>query len=129
MSDDDIPIEDLQRNAAKSLENDESIYPEHLQGDRPKMWGFDYYNLIYTAAAVLCGVMGYLFFIVEDDEVKRMVMMQGALSICLLMASMYFRRNLHKQQRERVLEKWKNEQQKLLLQAAERPRRRQHVRY
>ena len=71
------------------------IYPEHLQDESPKMWGFDYYNIIYMASGVLVTVMSYLYFVVEDDELKNMVMMQGALSIVLLMASMYFRKNLH----------------------------------
>ena len=59
------------------------------------MWGFDYYTIIKSAAGVLAFVMVYLYFVVEDEELRNMVMMQGALSICLLVASMYFRRNLH----------------------------------
>ena len=77
------------------------------------MWGFDYYNLIYGASAILICVMSYLYWVVEDDELKHMVMMQGALSICLLMSSMYFRRNLHFRQRDRYKEKWQLEQDRL----------------
>ena len=51
------------------------IYPEHLQDESPKMWGFDYYNIIYMASGVLVTVMTYLYFVVEDDELKNMVMM------------------------------------------------------
>ena len=76
------------------------------------MWGYDYYNMIYTAAGVLTIVMGYLYFVVEDDELKGLVMMQGALSIVLLFASMWFRRNLHVKQRQRVLEKFENEKER-----------------
>ena len=57
--------------------------------------GYDYYNLIYGATGLLCCVMLYLYFVVEDEELKNMVMMQGALSIFLLVGSMYFRKNLH----------------------------------
>ena len=78
-----------------SEEMEESIYPLHLQGDNPLMWGFDYYTIIKCCSGVLAIVMTYLYFEVEDEELRNMVMMQGVLSICLLLASMYFRRNLH----------------------------------
>ena len=47
---------------------------EDLKGDNPKMCGFDYYNVIYCATGFLVVIMAYLYFVLEDKEVKRMVM-------------------------------------------------------
>ena len=64
---------------------------EDLKGDNPKIFGIDYYAVIYAATGFLAFVMAYLFIVLEDKEVKKMVMIQGFFSIGLLLASMYFR--------------------------------------
>ena len=42
---------------------------EDLKGDSPKIWGFDYYNVIYSAAAVLSLIMLGLYTVIDDPEV------------------------------------------------------------
>ena len=85
---------------------------EELKGDSPKIFGFDYYNVIYCAAGALAVIMAYLWMVIDDPEVGRMVMVQGFFSICLLMASMYFRKKLEERKAERALEKKKQEEEK-----------------
>ena len=37
-----------------------------LQGDRPKLLGFDYYNVIYCTAFLLSCSMVFVYFAIED---------------------------------------------------------------
>ena len=69
---------------------------EELQGDNPKIMGFDYYGVIYCATALLALAMGMVYFTAEDDAVKNMVLVHGALSIGLMLAVMWYRSKLHK---------------------------------
>ena len=93
-------------------EDQEPNFIEQLKGDNPKIWGFDYYNVIYTAAGTLSLVMLYLYLVVEEPELKRMVMIQGCLSIGLLFASLYFRRRLQQTQEQRAKDKLIEERKK-----------------
>ena len=47
---------------------------EGLQGDRPKLFGLDYYNVIYTTAFALCCSMVFVYFQVDDPKLKKMVL-------------------------------------------------------
>ena len=67
---------------------------EDLKGDNPKIYGIDYYNVIYGSAALLALIMFYLYIVIPDPEIKQMVLVQGSLAIGLLCASMYFRSRL-----------------------------------
>ena len=63
---------------------------ENLKGDRPKIMGYDYYNIIYGSCVLLAMSMVVVFYIVDDPKVKKMVLTQGALSICLVFALMFY---------------------------------------
>ena len=39
---------------------------EDLKGDRPKIMGFDYYNVIYVTGILLSLSMLFVFFIIDD---------------------------------------------------------------
>ena len=103
MSDDD--------NHASSSQDESDEAPkmpgilEELKGDNPKICGIDYYNVIYGSAAALALVMFYLYIVVDDPELKQMVLIQGSLAIGLLCASMYFRSRLQARQVGIQLEK------------------------
>ena len=47
---------------------------EELQGDNPKLMGFDYYNVITAATALLALCMSFVYITAEDDAVKHMVL-------------------------------------------------------
>ena len=83
---------------------------EELKGDDPKMCGYSYYHVIYVAAATLAVIMTYMYFIVEDIQVKNMVITQGLFSIGLLLSSMYFRKRLQESKQERALQKIRQEE-------------------
>jgi hypothetical protein len=82
---------------------------EELKGDNPKIFGIDYYHVIYAATGCLALGMAFLYTVLEDKEVQRMVLIQGFFSIGLLLASMYFRQRLHARKVERAEEKQKLE--------------------
>ena len=82
---------------------------QELQGDNPTIMGIDYYSVIYGAASLLALCMFSLYMMTEDDAVKRMVLVHGTLSIGLMMAVMWYRSRLHKQQVERKTKKMKEE--------------------
>ena len=67
---------------------------EQLKGDNPKIFGIDYYSVIYASAGFLAVVMFYLYLITEDKEIQRMVLIQGALALGLLFTSMYYRQRI-----------------------------------
>ena len=54
------------------LDFDEVI--KGLEGDRPKLFGLDYYNIIYTTAVALCCSMVFVYFQVDDPKLKKMVL-------------------------------------------------------
>lgn len=39
---------------------------EDLKGDRPKIMGFDYYNVIYVTGILLSLSMLFVFFTIDD---------------------------------------------------------------
>ena len=68
-------MEDLQGGDSEESEVDEGPgFLEELKGDRPKIWGYDYYNVIYTASATLGLIMFYLYIVIDDEELKKMVL-------------------------------------------------------
>merc|ERR1719464_2490390 len=81
---------------------------EDLKGDRPKLFGLDYYNMIYVTAFFLSVSMIFVYFSVEDPKLQKMVLMQGFLSIGLMASLMYYQKRLEK----RKLEDAKRKQQK-----------------
>lgn len=74
-------IEDLCNRAEE--DEDEDDYQggrlpsmlEELKGDDPKIFGFDYYSVIYSTAGFLAVVMAYLYIILEDIELRKMLML------------------------------------------------------
>jgi len=46
---------------------------EQLKGDNPTIFGYDYYKFIYGAAGSLSVIMCFLYFNIENDELKKMV--------------------------------------------------------
>ena len=64
---------------------------EELRGDNPTIWGVDYYKIIYGSAGLLAVTMAYLYVVLEDPELKKMVLVQGGLSVGLLCAALFFR--------------------------------------
>ena len=63
---------------------------EDLKGDRPKLLGFDYYNVIYATAFLLSCSMIFVYFAVDDPKLKKMVLLQGCLSLGLMFSLMYY---------------------------------------
>ena len=63
---------------------------ENFKADRPKIFGFDYFHVIYTACFLLCISMGVVYQIVDDHKIRRMVLTQGILSIGLVGALMFY---------------------------------------
>ena len=63
---------------------------EGLQGDRPKLFGLDYYNVIYCTAFALCCSMVFVYFAIDDPKLKKMVLAQGCLSLGLMLSLMYY---------------------------------------
>ena len=47
---------------------------QDLQGENPKIFGYDYYNVIYSAAGLLALAMLMLYFTMDNPELKQMVM-------------------------------------------------------
>ena len=41
---------------------------EDLKGDNPKIFGYDYYNVIYTTASLLACMMLVVYFTVDDEQ-------------------------------------------------------------
>ena len=67
---------------------------EDLKGDRPKILGFDYYNVIYVTGVLLSLSMLFVFFTIDDPQLKKMVLLQGALSLGLMFSLMYYQKRL-----------------------------------
>ena len=65
-----------------------------LKGDRPKILGFDYYNVIYVTGVLLSLSMLFVFFTIDDPQLKKMVLLQGALSLGLMFSLMYYQKRL-----------------------------------
>ena len=82
---------------------------EELKGDNPKIFGYDYYNVIYGSAATLSVMMLSLYFTIEDPAVKQMVMIQGLLSVGLLLCCLYFRKRMQQEAFKTAIEKKKQE--------------------
>ena len=64
---------------------------DDLKGPLPKIMGYDYYSVIYMTAAALGTVMLFLYNVFEEPELKKMVAIQGTLSVGMLFSAMYFR--------------------------------------
>ena len=75
---------------------------EDLKGDNPKIFGYDYYNVIYATAWMLTGMMIVVYFTVDDEQLQKLVLGQGALSIGLILSIVYYRKRLEKQKIERL---------------------------
>ena len=67
---------------------------DELKGDDPKIWGYDYYNVIYATAVMLSLVMLFLYTVFDDPELKKMVAIQGCLAVGMLFSALYFRTRL-----------------------------------
>ena len=106
-------------NRAEETESDKEQKPdqplplpkilEELKGENPKIFGYDYYNVIYSSAGCLTVVMAYMYIIIDNPELKRMVMIQGLLSVGLLLCCLYFRKRMQEEQVKRAIEKKKLE--------------------
>ena len=75
---------------------------EDLKGDRPKIFGFDYYRVIYVTCSALMVSMGFVYFTVENDEVAMMVLVQGGLSLALMATLVWYRGLIEKRRIERL---------------------------
>lgn len=84
---------------------------EQLKGDNPKIFGFDYYKVIYAAAGALTFIMGLLYAVIDDKELKQMVLIQGFLSVGLLCAALYFRTKMQAASAQEKLEKLRQERE------------------
>ena len=82
---------------------------EDLKGDRPKLLGFDYYNVIYCTAVFLMLSMVFVYFSVEDPKLKRMVLVQGSLSLGLMFSLMYYQHRVAKRKEEAQRQKMEKE--------------------
>ena len=85
---------------------------EDLKGNSPKIFGFDYYKVIYTAAGALSLVMLSLYIVIPDPEVKNLVMLQGIFAVGLLLASLYFRTKMQQLEAKQLKEKMEAEMAK-----------------
>lgn len=88
---------------------------EDLKGDRPKILGFDYYNVIYATGIALSISMLFVYFTIDDPRLQKMVLLQGALSLGLMFSMMYYQKRLaERKQKERDERKKKKIAKELL---------------
>ena len=85
---------------------------EELKGTSPTIWGFDYYKVIYCAAGALSLVMLFLYVVIPDPEVQRLVMVQGIFAVGLLVTAYYFRTKIQQQEARVLKEKMEAEMAK-----------------
>ena len=67
---------------------------ENLKGNNPKFMGYDYFKVIYATAVALIFAMIFVYFTVDDETIKKMVLGQGLLSLGLILSVTYFRSKL-----------------------------------
>ena len=53
--------ENSEEISEQSEEEAPTNFLKELQGDDPKIWGFDYYTVIYTSAGLLSAIMLWLY--------------------------------------------------------------------
>ena len=90
-------MSDRQEESVESSQEEEEPsknFLDDLKGDDPKIWGYDYYTIIYGSAGLLSLIMLFLYNVIQEPELKQMIMIQGLLSSGLLLAAMYFRGRL-----------------------------------
>ena len=71
--------EEESENSIELIESEEDqpempSFLEQLKGENPKIWGFDYYHVIYFSATALYAIMLFLYLVVGDPEIKKMVL-------------------------------------------------------
>ena len=64
---------------------------KNLQGDNPKLLGYDYFHVIYATATALCLSMAWVYYTVNDTVIKNMVLTQGVLSLGLILSAVFYR--------------------------------------
>ena len=67
---------------------------ENLKGNSPKLMGYDYFNVIYATACALIVAMIWVYLVVDDAAVKKMVLGQGLLSLGLILSVFFFKSRL-----------------------------------
>lgn len=56
--------------------------------------GYDYFHVIYATASALILAMAFVYWTVDDQTVKNMVLTQGFLSLGLILSVIFFRSRL-----------------------------------
>ena len=72
---------------------------KNLQGDKPKLLGYDYFHVIYATATALCLSMAWVHYTVHDAVIKNMVLVQGLLSLGLIGSAVFYRWRVDSQQK------------------------------
>jgi len=42
--------------------------------EKPTLMGYDYFKVIYFIAALLVAVMGWIYFVLDDPKLRRMIL-------------------------------------------------------
>lgn len=56
--------------------------------------GYDYFHVIYATAGALILAMAFVYWTVDDQTIKKMVLGQGFLSLGLILSVIFFRSRL-----------------------------------
>ena len=68
---------------------------EALKGPHAKIMGYDYYNVMIATCSALVFSMAICWFVLSDDpQLRKMVLGQGALSLCLIATVLWFKSRL-----------------------------------
>ncbi len=68
---------------------------EALKGPHAKIMGYDYYNVMITVCVALVFSMAICWVVLSDDpQLRKMVLGQGVLSLCLIVTVLWFKSRL-----------------------------------
>ena len=60
------------------------------------VFGFDYFRVVYGAAGCLLAVLVGMYFLIEDDSLRKAIMTQGLFSCGLIITIAWFHANRDK---------------------------------
>eukprot|EP00347_Sterkiella_histriomuscorum_P015662 403356174 len=69
----------------------------------PTFFGMDYFRVIYGSAFLLVCLMVFVFITVEDEKMRRMTMVQGGLSVFLILVTGWYHGKVEKKKQDRAV--------------------------
>ncbi|CDW90469.1 UNKNOWN [Stylonychia lemnae] len=68
----------------------------------PTFFGMDYFRVIYGSAGILALLMVFVYLSVEDEQMKRMTLVQGGLSVFLILVTGWYHAKVEQKKQERI---------------------------